>query len=90
VGHNITGFGSFIKALGVLAGVLVVAGGFGSGQGQVGILGGMLVGFIAGGVIYGVGTMVSAQGQILLALLDTAVNGSPFLDEDQKAEAMSL
>jgi fructose-specific phosphotransferase system IIC component len=90
VGHSIAAFGRFIQALGVLAGVLAVAGGLVSDQGQAGVLGGILVGFIAGGLIYGVGTMVAAQGQILLALLDTAVNGSPFLDEGQKAEAMSL
>lgn len=36
------------------------------------------------------GTLISAQGQMLLASLDTAVNGSPFLTQEQQAEIMNL
>jgi hypothetical protein len=36
------------------------------------------------------GILVSARGQALKALLDSAVNTSPFLDNPLKAQAMSL
>jgi hypothetical protein len=36
------------------------------------------------------GTIVCAQGQMLLAALDSAVNNSPFLDNPQRASIMSL
>lgn len=36
------------------------------------------------------GVMVSAQGQLIRATLDSAVNTSPFLEREDKARAMSL
>ena len=36
------------------------------------------------------GVLVSAQGQILRATLDSAVNSSPFLTNDQRASIMKL
>jgi hypothetical protein len=36
------------------------------------------------------GVLASAQGQVLLASLDGAVNTSPFLTDDQRADAMSI
>jgi hypothetical protein len=39
---------------------------------------------------YLLGVLVSAQGQILKASLDSAVNGSPFLTNEQRAKIMSL
>lgn len=48
--------------------------------------------FIAsvGALLYCAGVLVAAQGQILLASLDSAVNSSPFLTNEDKAKAMSL
>jgi len=39
---------------------------------------------------YVFGTMVSAQGQILLANLDSAVHTSPFLTDDERAQVMHM
>ncbi|HEV7765035.1 MAG TPA: hypothetical protein VGQ76_08550 [Thermoanaerobaculia bacterium] len=49
--------------------------------------------FIAAGaytVIHAHGVRIAAEGQLLLASLDVAVNTSPFLDESGRARAMSL
>ena len=49
--------------------------------------------FVAGTVFlifFAVGLIVSAQGQNLKANLDSAVNSSPFLTNEQRAKVMSL
>jgi hypothetical protein len=51
---------------------------------------GILVGLVVGGGGFVLGTLLSALGQVLKATLDTAVNSSPFLENDQRAEIMSL
>jgi hypothetical protein len=48
---------------------------------------------VAAGVFllfFAVGLVVSAQGQNLKATLDSAVNSSPFLTNEQRAKVMSL
>ena len=51
-----------------------------------GIVGGVIVGI----PIYVLGILVAAQGQILKATLDTAVNTSPLLSKDEMRQIMSL
>lgn len=41
-------------------------------------------------VIYAIGVLVAAQGQILMATLDSAVNSSPLLSEEERAEIMRI
>ncbi len=53
-------------------------------------VGGILVGGLVGLGIYIFGILIAALGQVLIALLDTALNTSPYLDNDTRAEAMSL
>lgn len=95
-----TGFGSSIKAIGIALAVgiflvgLVVGGTmarmYGSeAQAVFGILGTVFAAVI-GATFYLLGILVSAQGQILKASLDGAVNSSPFLTNEQKAQTMSL
>ena len=94
--RSIVRIGRIVKFLGVGAGVLVIVVGFIVASNEGGsasdaaiisslITGGaiMLAGFIAG-------VMVSAQGQQLMAVLDSAVHTSPFLDNTAKARAMEL
>ena len=54
----------------------------------------LLIGIVLAGLIgvfgYALGTLVAAQGQILLASLDSAVSLSPFLSDELRAEIMSL
>ena len=91
------GFGRMIKAIGIIIGGLLAVGGFmiasngGPGDpmsvlGIVGVVGGVIV----GALFYVIGVLVSAQGQILKASLDSAVNSSPFLTNQHKAKIMSL
>lgn len=41
-------------------------------------------------IIHSAGVRIAAEGQALLATLDVAVNTSPFLDDNGRAQAMSL
>lgn len=82
IGEVIKGIGILVAALG-----LIVAAQSGSTGTALVIV---LVPAFAGALIYCVGVLVAAQGQILLATLDTAVNSSPFLNNEDKAKAMSL
>lgn len=93
VARTIVGMGSAIKGTGIVALIvivllkLVVA-----TQGQSNLITSLnesLFGIVVGVPVFALGILVSAQGQILKATLDTAVNNSPFLSDDQRAEMMS-
>jgi hypothetical protein len=58
-------------------------------QGAIVIVG-LIWSVAIGGSIFLVGLLLSAQGQNLRASLDGAVNGSPFLTDQQRAKIMSL
>jgi hypothetical protein len=47
-------------------------------------------GAVIGGIFWVMGTLVSAQGQVLKAQLDGAVYASPFMSDADKARVMSL
>jgi hypothetical protein len=51
---------------------------------------GAVFGGVVGGIGFMVGVMISAQGQLMKAALDGAVNTSPFMNDDDKARVMSL
>lgn len=51
---------------------------------------GLVAAVLVGVPLYALGILVSAHGQVLKATLDTAVNTSPFLDQAQKSQIMSL
>ena len=90
-------FGWMIKAIGIIVAVLLVLVGFmvanNSGPRDpmsiVGILG-IAFGVFTGALFYIIGVLVSAQGQTLMASLDSAVNSSPFLTNEHRAKIMSL
>ncbi len=48
------------------------------------------VGLVLGAIGFLLGLLISSGGQIAKAALDAAVNTSPFLDNDERARAMSL
>lgn len=91
-----TGFGGVIKGLGfllafVIFGAAAFVGNQAYGETKTMYMGaGLVLAIVTGAVFYLFGILVSAQGQILKASLDGAVNNSPFLTNDQKAQAMSL
>lgn len=91
--------GTVIKILGALFGLVV---GFGPsvlaiimlrqfppGFGLT-LLVGLLSGFATFATVFVVGAIVSSLGQLRVAALDSAVNTSPFLTNEQRAEVMSL
>ncbi len=102
VARTTTVVGFLIKAVGALLGILTFLGAFALAASQrnvYGVRGGdteisLIVAAIFGGTVWLVffiwGVLVSAQGQILKASLDGAVNGSPFLTNEQRAKIMSL
>jgi hypothetical protein len=103
VARTTTGLGSTIKGVGALLGLLIFFAVFALAAGQrnvYGVRGGdiqvisVIVAATFGGTVWLVffiwGVLVSAQGQILKASLDGAVNGSPFLTNEQRATIMSL
>jgi hypothetical protein len=47
-------------------------------------------GLVLAGFIFASGVIIAAQGQIMLAMLDTAVNTSPNADPIEKATIMNL
>jgi hypothetical protein len=89
-------FGDVIKIIGmVLAGVIVLLTLIAAGQTEGGLsfamfLMGLVFAAFVGVLFYLFGVMVSAQGQILTASLDGAVNSSPFLTNEHRAKIMSL
>lgn len=92
----VVGFGDIIKIVGVVAGVVIFIAIFIGSLGADfrsssigGLIGGLVLGSATGFLFYLLGVIVAALGQILRATLDTAVNTSPFLSDDQK-EAMII
>ncbi len=95
VAKAVVRFGEVVKALGlILIGLIVVGALFamnvGTDRPSVGVLlGGLVAGVVVGGVIYLLGVITAAQGQVMLAVLDTAVNTSPILSTSEKAGLVS-
>src|ERR1051325_4618679 len=87
VAGAVASFGNAIKLAGLIFGVWIFLWAAGSLQ-SPGL--GAVAAFVIGAIFIGIGVIVAAQGQILKAALDTAVNSSPFRNSTQKAAAMSL
>jgi len=91
-------FGTTIKIIGAVLGLVVAAGGvvvtreiFSSSEPvTIFTVLALVSGIIVFGVCFVLGVIVSALGQQLKATLDSAVNTSPFLDVPAKARVMSL
>jgi hypothetical protein len=94
----INAFGATVKMAALIPGVILVYAGYevfgSSGSGSViGVFGGVaiaLAGFLLGGLGWVLGVLVQSAGQSMKAHFDCAVNGSHFLNDDQRAEVMSL
>jgi hypothetical protein len=95
-----TGFGGLIKGVGILLAIVILGGaltlasqpsygGYGDTKTMYTTVG-FVMAFIVGALFYLLGILVSAQGQILKASLDSAVNSSPFMTNYQKASVMAL
>lgn len=90
--------GILIRVLGALLGLAVLvilsvlgsSSGDGSGVGLEGLGLGLFFGFTTFAVFFVLGVLVSSLGQLRSAALDAAVNSSPFLTNEERAEVMSL
>lgn len=87
VARQLVASGNSMKALGAVAGALVAVLGLllASSLGTVAVVGGVAVGIGVWSSAHHRGQLTAAQGQILLAVLDTAVNTSPLLSNAGKA-----
>ena len=88
------GAGGIVKTLAVLLGLqvgigLTLWGGWAS-ELWLSLLIGVFVGSVVATLVYPVGVLISALGQILMATLDGAVNSSPLLDDGQKASVIGV
>jgi len=92
VARAIMTFGTTVKVIGaVVAAIIAVAGLASSDQlGSRGLIGGLLLGAMVGLVFWIAGVFVTAQGQLLRASLDTAVNTSPLFSNTEKAKVMGI
>jgi len=104
VGRTIDSFGTAIKFAGfTIAGLILVVslsnmrpasplGPFGPQPAllNAAVLGGVIVAVLVAAVGFVLGVLVSAQGQILLATLDSAVNNSHFLTLSEKAAILGV
>ena len=87
VGFVVAGVIAFI---GLLLTFITVASFRDSGVGFVVFLIALTLGAVIGSIFYVLGILLSALGQNLMATLDAAVHGSPFMSDEQKAQAMNL
>lgn len=87
VARQLVTSGNSVKALGAVAGALVALLGLllASSLGTVAVVVGIAVGIGVWSSAHHRGQLTAAQGQILLAVLDTAVNTSPLLSNAGKA-----
>jgi len=91
VARTITAFGAIVKFIAfIIGGGIILVSVITGGQSAQYLIGGILAAAIVGIPIYVLGVLVSAQGQILKATLDTAVNTSPLLTKDEMRQIMSL
>jgi len=88
VADAVTGMGSFVKGIGGLLGLALILLGLGCSSGSSVLF--IVLGVITGFLFFIVGVVVSAVGQVLKANVDTAVNTSPFIYNDDKAYIMGL
>ena len=86
--NSIASAGSALKIIGWILAALIVLGGIMTKNGQA-IAASIVVAFGTGSGFNFMGVGIAAQGQVMLASLDTAVNTSPFLDDSQKTQILT-
>lgn len=92
----IIAIGGVIKGIGIAFGIIVILVGLMASaitresDSAMLIFGSFILAALGGMAFYVSGVFVSAQGQILMAALDSAVNSSPFLTNEQRVSVMRL
>lgn len=93
VAKAITTMAEAVKIIAIVAGVILFLlgmSGASSMMGAASLILGVIAAVIVGGGGFILSVLISAQGQVLKATLDTAVNTCPFLQNEQRAEIMHL
>ena len=94
VASALVAIGATLKGVGIIGAIIVILIAVTASQSVasagVALLGGVIFGGIWFGLFFVLGILVSAQGQILKATLDSAVNTSPFLTNDEKAKVIDI
>jgi hypothetical protein len=101
--NTINGFGTLLKVVGGVLGGGIISIGFIIGviasdkmgrEGGIAFIGILLlygiIGAIVGLIFWVLGVIISAQGQMLKANFDSAVNSSPFLANEDRIKIMNL
>ena len=93
VAKAITTMAEAVKIIAIVAGVILFLLGMSGASSMMGVASlilGVIAAVIVGGGGFILSVLISAQGQVLKATLDTAVNTCPFLQNEQRAEIMHL
>jgi hypothetical protein len=96
VAKTTVGIGSMVKGTGVILAMMIMLGSFiFSVQLKdiyaIAVIGfGMFWSIAIGLLLYAIGTLIAAQGQMVQATLDSAVNSSPFLNDELRAKIMAI
>lgn len=91
VARTVTAIGGIVKVIAIaIGGSIAVLGMMAGSQDWRFVVGGLVLTAIAGVPLYVLGVLVAAQGQILKATLDAAVNTSPLLTKDEMRRIMSM
>lgn len=91
VAQTVNGTGQTVKFVGFVFAALVILGGLvaSTRMGTAAVFVGLFLGILVALPFYALGVLVSAQGQILKAALDTAVNTSPLLSQDEICQILT-
>lgn len=89
--ETIAGVGQTIKVVGFLLGGVVIAAGLATASrlGAVALLAGFFFGALVALPLYALGVLISAQGQILKASVDTAVYTSQLVTRDELRQILT-
>jgi hypothetical protein len=96
VAGAVVGFGNIIKGVGAVLGIaiviatLILTSDSRDGISALPFFIGAARGIFVGVIVYLLGVLAAALGEILKSTLDNAVNSSPFLTNDERAKTMSL
>ena len=90
VAESIIGWGVLLKVLGIVGAIAIAVFGLvaGANFGMGAIVASFIVAASVGATLYALGVTVAAQGQIIRAVLDTAVNTSPLLSTEEKRDVI--
>jgi hypothetical protein len=80
--------GRIVVVLGILIGFLSMTVGFSLKESSTSLF--LIYGLVSILASVVMGIVISAQGQMMLAVLDTAINTSPFMNLKDKAQAMRI